>query len=174
MIVLLIISVATFALVHLAPGGPGILLDPTLTPQDRAKMAQGLGLDDPIPVQYVKWVRNIAQLDFGRSIMQKRPVMTLIAERLPATMELAAVGLVLAILIGIPLGVIAAQRANSIWDRLIVLFATIGIAIPGFWFAILLIILFSVRLGWLPSAGRFTFGNGDLIDQVKHLVLPGS
>ena len=171
-VILVIISVVTFVLIHSAPGGPAILLDPTLSPQDREKMAQGLGLDDPLPVQYGKWVLNLSRGDFGRSIMQKRPVIEMIVERLPATVELAGVGLLLAVLLGIPLGLVAAQRANSIWDRLIQLIATIGVAMPGFWFAILLIILFSVRLGWLPSAGRTTIGDGSFIDQVKHLVLP--
>lgn len=171
-VVLLIITIVTFALVKVAPGGPGLLLDPTLTPQDREQMARGLGLDEPLPVQYFKWVSNAVQGDFGRSIMQKRPVMEMIVERLPATAELAGVGLLLAIFIGIPLGLIAAQRANTIWDRLIVLIGTLGIAIPGFWFAILLIIVFSVNLGWLPSAGRFTIGDASLVDRIKHLVLP--
>lgn len=171
-VILAIISVVTFGLIHAAPGGPGILLDPDLSPQDREKMAQGLGLDQPVPVQYVKWVTSFVQGDFGRSIMQKRPVFEMIMERLPATIELAAVGLVLAVLVGIPLGLVAARSANSLWDRLIVLLATVGVAMPGFWFAILLIILFSVQLGWLPSAGRITIGDGGFVDQVRHLVLP--
>lgn len=171
-IVLLIISVVTFGLIKAAPGGPGILLDPELTPESREQMASGLGLDEPLPVQYIKWVSNAATGDFGRSIMQKRPVMDMITERLPATAELAGVGLLLAVLIGIPLGLLAAQKANSIWDRLIVLLGTLGIAIPGFWFAIMLIILFSVHLGWLPSAGRFTIGDASFVDRLKHLVLP--
>src|SRR5690606_21358453 len=171
-IVLFIISIVTFALIKAAPGGPGLLMDPTLTPQDREKMAEGLGLNDPVPVQYIKWVSNAVKGDFGRSIMQKRPVMDLITERIPATIELAGAGLALAVVTGIPLGLIAARRANSIWDRLIVLLGTLGIAIPGFWFAILLIILFSVQLGWLPSAGRMTIGDGSAIDRIQHLILP--
>lgn len=171
-IVLFIISIVTFGLIKAAPGGPGILLDPTLTPESREQMARGLGLDDPVPVQYVKWIGNAITGDFGRSIMQKRPVMEMIVERLPATAELAGIGLLLAVVIGIPLGLIAAQRANSIWDRMIVLLGTLGIAIPGFWFAIMLIILFSVHLGWLPSAGRFTIGDGSAVDRIKHLILP--
>jgi peptide/nickel transport system permease protein len=171
-IVLLIISVVTFALVKAAPGGPGILMDPNLTAQDREQMARGLGLDDPVPVQYLKWISNAVRGDFGTSLNQKRPVSEMIIERLPATFELAAAGMILSVVIGIPLGLIAAQRANSIWDRMIVLFGTLGIAIPGFWFAILLIIVFSVNLGWLPSSGRMTIGDGSFTDRLSHLVLP--
>lgn len=171
-VTLVVISIVTFGLIHAAPGGPGILMDPSLSPQDREKMAQGLGLDAPIPVQYVKWVGNLLRGDFGRSIMQKQPVFELVSERLPATIELAGIGLLVAVLVGIPLGLIAALRSNSIVDRLIQLVATFGLAIPGFWFAILLIILFSVRLGWLPSGGRSTIGVSSFTDHLNHLILP--
>lgn len=175
LVVLLLVSLITFVLIHAAPGGPGILFDPTLTPEDRVKLAQGLGLDDPLPVQYGKWIVSAARGDFGRSIMQKRPVTAMIAERVPATLELAVAGLVLTLLLGIPLGVIAATRMNSVWDRLITTGATIGIAMPGFWFGIMLIIIFSVWLGVLPSAGRTTIGlEGDLGVRLKHLILPAS
>lgn len=175
LVVLLLVSLITFALIHAAPGGPGILFDPSLTPEDRVKLAQGLGLDDPLPVQYGKWIVSAVRGDFGRSIMQKRPVTSMIAERVPATLELAIAGLLLTVVIGIPLGVVAATRMNSVWDRLITVGATIGIAMPGFWFGIMLIIVFSVWLGVLPSAGRTTIGlEGDLGDRVLHLILPAS
>ena len=172
-VVLLLVSLITFVLIHNAPGGPGILFDPSLTPEDRAKLAEGLGLDDPLPVQYGKWIASAVRGDLGRSIMQKRPVTEMIVERIPATMELAVAGLLLTVLIGIPLGVMAAGRMNSVWDRLITVGATIGIAMPGFWFGIMMIIFFSVWLGWLPSAGRSTVGmEGDLFDRFLHLILP--
>jgi peptide/nickel transport system permease protein len=172
-IVLILISLVTFGLIHAAPGGPGILLDPDLSPQAREQMARGLGLDDPLPVQYARWVVNAVQGDFGQSIMRKRPVREMIWDRVPATIELAVAGLAFAVVFGIPLGLLAAQRSNTIWDRSIVLVATMGIAIPGFWFAILLIILFSVELGWLPSSGRFTIGDASLMDRAKHIIMPG-
>lgn len=172
-IVLLLVSLITFGLIHSAPGGPAILLDPTLTPEDRAKLAIGLGLDDPLPIQYVKWIGAAVRGDFGRSLMKKQPVTEMIAERLPATLELALAGLALTIAIGVPLGVAAATRLNSGWDRLITLSSTVGIAMPGFWFGIMLIIVFSVELGWLPSAGRTTIGlEGDLVSRLRHLILP--
>lgn len=171
-VTLVIISLVTFGLIHAAPGGPGILMDPTLSAADREKMARGLGLDEPLPVQYGTWITNIGEGDFGRSISQKRPVLEMIMERLPATMELAGIGLLLAVIAGIPMGLLAALRSNSIWDRLIQIVATLGVAIPGFWFAILLIILFSVQWGWLPSAGRFTIGDASIMDRIRHLALP--
>jgi len=171
-ITLFIISVVTFGLIHAAPGGPGILLDPNLSPEDRTRMSQSLGLDQPIPVQYWKWLGNLFQGDFGQSLMQKSGVLTVIGERLPATIELAGVGLVLAVVVGVPLGLIAALKSNSIIDRLIQVVATLGLAVPGFWLAILLIIVFSVQLNWLPSAGRFTIGESSLADRISHLVLP--
>lgn len=171
-VTLVIISLVTFGLIHSAPGGPAILMDPTLSAADREKMARGLGLDEPLPVQYGRWITNIGEGDLGRSISQKRPVLEMIMERLPATMELAGIGLLLAVIVGIPMGLLAALRSNSILDRLVQIVATLGVAIPGFWFAILLIILFSVQLGWLPSAGRFTIGDASIIDRVRHLALP--
>lgn len=171
-VTLVIISLVTFGLIHSAPGGPAILMDPTLSAADREKMARGLGLDEPLPVQYGRWITNIGEGDLGRSISQKRPVLEMIMERLPATMELAGIGLLLAVVVGIPMGLLAALRSNSILDRLVQIVATLGVAIPGFWFAILLIILFSVQLGWLPSAGRFTIGDASIIDRVRHLALP--
>jgi peptide/nickel transport system permease protein len=171
-VTLVIISLVTFGLIHAAPGGPAILMDPTLSAADREKMARGLGLDEPLPVQYGRWITNIGEGDLGRSISQKRPVLEMIMERLPATMELAGIGLLIAVIVGIPMGLLAALRSNSILDRLVQIVATLGVAIPGFWFAILLIILFSVQLGWLPSAGRFTIGDASIIDRVRHLALP--
>lgn len=171
-ITLFIISVVTFGLIHAAPGGPGILLDPNLSPEDRARMAQDLGLDQPVPVQYVKWLGNLFEGDFGTSLMQKSGVLTVIGDRLPATIELAGVGLIIAVALGVPLGLIAALKSNSILDRVIQVVATLGLAVPGFWLAILLIIVFSVQLNWLPSAGRFTIGESSVTDRISHLVLP--
>jgi peptide/nickel transport system permease protein len=171
-VTLFIISIVTFALINAAPGGPGILLDPNLSPEDRERMAQSLGLGDPLPIQYFKWGGNLLQGDLGQSIMQRSPVLDVIGDRLPATVELAGIGLLLAIVVGIPLGLLAAMRANSFWDRLIQVIATLGVSIPGFWFAILLIIVFAVQLNWLPSAGRQTVGVSSLADRASHLVLP--
>ena len=173
LIVLLLVSLITFVLIRSAPGGPAILLDPSMTPEDRAKVAASLGLDDPLPVQYVKWITSTLRGDLGRSLMKKQPVAEMIAERLPATLELALAGLLLTIVVGIPLGVAAATRLNTAWDRVITVGATVGIAMPGFWFGIMLIIVFSVELGWLPSAGRTTIGlEGDFLSRLRHLVLP--
>ena len=173
LLVLLVVSLITFGLIMTAPGGPSILLDPDLTPADRARLRQDLGLDQPAPVQYLKWVGNAVYGDLGRSLVQKRKVAEMIGERVPATTVLAGAGLVLTLLVGIPLGVVAATRPGSLLDRVATISCGIGMAIPGFWFGIMLIILFAVWLRLLPSAGMYTPGlSGTPADLLRHLVMP--
>ena len=173
LLVLLVVSLITFGLIMTAPGGPSILLDPDLTPADRACLRQDLGLDQPAPVQYLKWVGNAVYGDLGRSLVQKRKVAEMIGERVPATTVLAGAGLVLTLLVGIPLGVVAATRPGSLVDRVATIACGVGMAIPGFWFGIMLIILFAVWLRLLPSAGMYTPGlSGTPADLLRHLVMP--
>jgi peptide/nickel transport system permease protein len=173
LLVLLVVSLITFGLIMAAPGGPAILLDPDLTPADRARLRREMGLDAPVPVQYARWLASAAQGDLGRSLVQKRRVTEMIAERIPATAALAGAGLALTLLVGIPLGVAAATRPRSVLDRAATIASGIGIAIPGFWFGIMLIIVFAVWLRWLPSAGMYApAGSHSLGDLLVHLVLP--
>lgn len=170
------ISVIMFALIQSAPGGPeamflesGRFIDPTLIESYR----QRLGLDQPIYIQYFKWLGAALTGDFGLSFSTSRPVSQMIAERLPATLELMLTAFTFAALIAIPLGVFSAVRQYSLLDFIGTGFSFLGIAMPVFWFGLILQLIFSVQLGLLPTSGRITVGDSSLLDQVRHLILPG-
>jgi peptide/nickel transport system permease protein len=171
--VVLFVSTATFLLIQSAPGGLSILLDPELDLETAQRIEVNLGLDQPLHVQYGRWLGSLLQGDLGWSFINRRPVLDLVLERLPATVLLSTVSLLLAVGFGIPLGILAAKRHYSFYDHLSTLVSFIGLATPNFWLAILLIFLFSVRLRLLPSAGMYTIGEGfSLVDRLKHLILP--
>lgn len=137
-VVLVLISVATFVIVHLSPGGPEILFTGNLPPGDRRHMIHNLGLDQPLHVQFVRWFGAVLHGDFGRSFNQQRPVIELILERLPATVILASAALGLSIIAGVPLGVAAARRPNSWIDYSATGVSVLGVSIPSFWLGIIL------------------------------------
>jgi peptide/nickel transport system permease protein len=171
--VLFVVSVITFALIHSAPGGPAILLQPDLTREQIRELRAEMGLEDPIAVQYARWLGNVVQGKLGRSLSQGLPVTTLIADRLPATMLLSGAALLVTLGLGIPLGVLSAVKRNGVVDYLVTGFAFLGMSIPVFWFGILLIILFSVQLGLLPSAGMYSLGEPfSVADRLQYLVMP--
>jgi peptide/nickel transport system permease protein len=163
MIVALGVSVVVFALVHLS-GDPVLLMVPTEAPPEVvASTRSALGFDRPLPEQFARWATRAAQGDLGVSLRNNRPVTGLVLERLPATIELTAAALVIAVAIAVPAGIVSAVKRGTIVDRLAMVGAVAGQALPIFWFALLLIGLFSVRLRWLP-----VYGHGTL----AHLVLP--
>jgi peptide/nickel transport system permease protein len=171
--VLLLVSAITFLLVNLAPGGPASLMRMDATPEQRAALSKRLGLDDPIPVRYTLWLGGALRGDLGTSLSSSEPVAFRIAQRLPNTLLLAGTALMVSILVGIPLGVIAALRRNSIPDFLVALVSVVGVSVPAFWLGIILILMLSVNLNWLPSSGLVTTGNeGDLGDRLRHLLMP--
>ena len=170
------ISVIMFALIQSAPGGPeemflesGRFIDPTLIESYR----QRLGLDQPVYIQYFKWLGAALTGDFGLSFSASRPVSQMIAERLPATLELMLTAFTFAALIAIPLGVFSAVHQYSTLDFIGTGFSFLGIAMPVFWFGLILQLIFSVQLGILPTSGRITVGDASFLDQVRHLILPG-
>lgn len=172
-VLLFIVSVVTFLLIHAAPGGPAILSNPELSRDEVAQIKKNLGLSDPLPVQYLRWLKNLSHGDLGTSYNSVAAVTDLIRDRLPNTLVLGGVSLVLSILIAIPLGVVSAMRRNSALDRVVTGATFLGISMPVFWFAIMLIIVFAVELRILPTGGMFTIGQGfSLTDRAKHLVLP--
>ncbi|MFC0469960.1 ABC transporter permease [Halalkalibacter kiskunsagensis] len=168
------ISVLSFAIMYAAPGKPAILnLDPEISPEVREAQIERLGLNDPIPVQYVRWLGNVAQGDFGTSYTRKMPVTDMILDRLPNTILLMASSLFLAAIVAIPFGVISATRQYSMTDYGVTVGSFLGLATPNFWLGIMLIMLFSVQLGWTPVGGISTIGaDFSLIDRLKHLILP--
>ena len=149
-----ILSVVVFMLLHLAPGDPTILITgPLVTDEVYDRTRQQLGLDEPLPIQYWRYMSRVGQGDLGDSLLYKRPTVDLIWERLPKTLLLSLGALVVCYLLGVPAGVLAAVRRGSPWDAGVMATATLGLAIPGFWLGLMLIILFAVNLGWFPASG---------------------
>lgn len=174
-----------FALIHLIPGDPAlVILGVDATPAELERLRSVLGLDQPLPVQFARYIGRVAQGQFGDSIFQHEPVIKLILERLPATIELTAAAMLVAIASGLITGVISALRPYSLFDAAGTLLALAGVAMPVFWLGMLAILLFSLQLNWLPSFGRSigvvealveflrTGHIGGLWDAFKHLILP--
>jgi len=171
------VTLLSFALMKAAPGGPLSIYreNPDLAPEDIAALEEQLGLNDPVPVQYAKWVGNLVRLDWGYSFVTHEPVLDRIWQRLPATLLLMGVAYVLTLLIAIPVGLLAALRQYSWFDYAATGLAFFGISMPVFWFGLLLILTFSVQLGLLPTSGMATVGSGfDLGDRIRHLIMPAS
>ena len=157
--VMILISLLVFLLIQAAPGDPTLmLLGEDSTAEDIAQARERWGLDQPIYVQYVKFFMSAAQGNFGRSFKYDEPVLDVIVNRIPATLELAAASLIIAVIFAIPLGVWAAAKPNSWVDNTGTTFGLFGISMPSFWFGIMLILLFAGILNILPSAGRDTYG----------------
>lgn len=163
LLVALTVSIISFALIYMS-GDPAVALaGENATPAVIAEIRAHYGYDRPLPVQYVDWLFHALRGDFGISPYFKLQVSTLIAERLKITMTLGMLGISFAILVGVPMGVLAAMRPNSLIDRAALFIAVVGQAIPSFWFGLILIVAFAVKLGWLPASGA---------DDWKGFVLP--
>ena len=157
--VLVLISLLVFLLIHAAPGDPAdLLLSDEASAADIAEARHRWGLDQPIYIQYIRFLANIMSGDLGTSFKYADPVISLIGERLPATIELAIASMLLALLTGIPLGVWAGAKPNSWADNLGSTFGFFGISMPSFWLGIMLILIVSGHFNWLPSSGRSTYG----------------
>lgn len=172
--VLLVVVTVTFAMVQVAPGGLSILMNPNLSAAEAERLAGNLGLDRPVFQQYLQWIGNFLTGDFGQSLSYGgRSVLRMVTERLPATLLLGGAAALVSLVIGIPLGILAARRQDGPIDQFVSLLASVGLATPNFWLGILLIVLFSVQLGWLPSSGMRTIGgDGSIGDYLRHLVMP--
>ena len=158
------VATLVFSLIHLVPGDPvQAMLGDSASPSDIADLRGRLGLDRPLYVQYGSFLKGLAKGDLGVSLRTNQPVADAIAERMPATIELASAAMIVAVVFAIPLGILAAVRAGTRVDHLATTLALVGISMPNFWLGPLLAIVFSVTLGWLPVAGRGT---------LAHLVLP--
>ena len=160
---LLILSIAIFLSVRLSGDAAILLVGPEATAADYEQIRENLGLNRPLVVQYGDFLLNIVQGDFGRSHLMRRSARDVLLERLPATLQLAGAAFALSVVVGVPLGVLSAVKRDTVLDNFGKLFATLGIATPNFWIAIMLILLFGALLGWLPTYGR---------GGIKHLILP--
>jgi len=173
---LLAISAAVFGLLHLVPGGPlaVYLSNPDVRPEDLERLRRALGLDQPVWRQYLQWLAGFLSGDWGYSYSDGRPVVDRVLERLPATLELVSASLLLAAVVTLPLGLVPALRPRRLAGRLASLLASAGLALPVFWFGLVLQLVFALGLGWLPSSGRTTPGDGSMVDRLAHLVLPAT
>lgn len=171
-ITLFIVSIVVFTIVQIAPGDPAIVANEEIDPALADEFRENLGLNDPIPVQYARWLGGVLQLDFGVSLQHSVPNSDLILDRLPASLLLAGTSMTLATVVALTLGIVSAIKRHSVWDHSATVVAFLGLSIPGFWLGIMLVILFSVTLGWLPSAGMTSTGGGGLGDRIEHLVMP--
>jgi len=172
---LLGITVVVFGVIQAAPGGPegallqsGRIVDPAVLDAYRER----LGVDRPVPVQYARWLAGAVQGDLGVSFSTARPVAEMIVERLPATLTLMGSSFLLAAVLAFGVGILSAVRQYSAWDHLATGLSFAGIAMPAFWLALILQLLFGVWLGWLPVAGMQTVGVSSPTDRLAHLVLP--
>ena len=168
------VSVVIFMVLHLSPGDPvEIMLGSQATQEDRARLRAELGLDQPLHVQYGRWLGHVARGDLGRSLWMKRPVLDEVLGRFKATLVLTGTALLLSSLAGVALGVASATRPNSVLDRLSAVASLFGASMPTFWLGIVLMVIFALWLGWLPASGMYAaYGGGDLRDLLAHLVLP--
>ena len=169
---LVFVSMLIFGLQQLLPGDPAKVLageeqDPTVI----AYLQKKLHLDQPLPVRYGYWVRGVVQGDLGESIRTQQPVLELIAQKLPVTIELALLAMLFAVAIGIPAGIVSAVARGTIWDAAANVFALWGLSTPNFWLGILMILLFSVQLGWLPASG-YVSPFDDLGANLAAMVMP--
>ncbi|MBV8448878.1 MAG: ABC transporter permease [Hyphomicrobiales bacterium] len=174
LVLLVLVSLIGFAVLHLAPGGPlaQFALIPGMSQADIARIAAQMGLDRPLPIQYWEWFSRLLIGDWGHSYRDSQPVLAVISAHLPATLELMISALFIAVVLGVWIGVMGAVRRYSVFDSLATIGAMIALSIPTFWFGLVVIYLFSVKLGWLPAGSRFTIGDGSFLDYVHHLIGP--
>jgi peptide/nickel transport system permease protein len=171
------ISIITFAIARLAPGDPIRLFTfgvRDFTQADYEQLLHRFGLDKPMPLQYIDWITNAVRGNFGESLIYHRESFAMLMERVPNTLVLAGAALLLQLVIGVPLGVLAAFKRGTWIDGAIRVFGVAGHAVPAFWLGLILIIVFAVQLRWLPSLGMLTVGHDqwDILDRLKHLILP--
>jgi peptide/nickel transport system permease protein len=171
--VLLLASFAIFAMIYAVPGGPiAVIVGENASQEEIAAAIQRYGLDRPMAVQYLDWLGRASTGDFGLSLHSRQPVLQLIGERLPATLQLALAAIMVALAIGIPVAIASAIRPNSWLDRLLSGWSALALGVPTFWLGVLLILLFAVELRWLPSASRYVPFWQSPLDALRSLALP--
>lgn len=170
--VMLIVGVVVFGLVHLTPGDPaGVMLGDRATPEDIERLRDQLGINEPLPLQFVKWIGGVLRLDFGESVFLGVPVTQALLDRVVPTTLLTTYALIVQLAIGIPLGVFAAVKRGTLVDRALTAVAISGAAIPTFFLGIMLILVFGVKLRWLPAIG-YVPPTEDFAEHFKRMLMP--
>lgn len=174
MVLLVIVSIIGFVVLNLIPGGPlaQFALDPGMTQEDKLRIAAQLGFDRPLWVQYLDWGWRLLQGDWGTSFRDGNPVTTVIARHVPATLLLMVTATIIAVAIGTAIGIRAATHRRSTFDYMATIGAMVALSIPTFWFALVGIYIFSLRLGWLPAGNMYTIGDGSVANHLHHLIMP--
>ena len=174
LVLLLLVSMIGFAILHLAPGGPmsQFMSGGEMSPEDIARVERQLGLDRPLPVQYLEWLGRMLVGDWGRSYRDQQPVLAVIGSHLGATLELMVTSTLIAMVLGCWLGVLSAIRRYSFFDMLVTVGSMVALSIPTFWFGLVVVFIFSVHLDILPAGNRYTMGDGSFLDQLHHLIAP--
>lgn len=174
-LVIVLVTILTFILINVAPGGPSSIMRMESTAEQRQALTHQMGLDLPLPVRYGRWAQGVLRGDFGYSLAGGEAVGPLLKQRLVNTVQLALTALTLAVILGLPLGIWAALRRNTWPDYLINGVSTLGMSLPSFWLGIMAIMVFSVSLNLLPASGMSEIGSGfSLADRLSHLILPAS
>ena len=168
-VLLFVVMTASFFLIHATPGGPETALfsDPRVTPEAMNRMRERFGLNDPLPVQYGKWLMNMLVLDFGRSYSYQLPVVSVIGERIWPTFQLGLTSYLVGML-GIPLGIYAATHRGSFGDNAVRLFTVLGTCVPTWWLGLTIIVMLNSTIGWFPNGQ----GSGGFFDWLRHIILP--
>lgn len=171
--VMFIVGIFVFFIIHLIPGNPAaMMLGPEATPEEIDAFSRSMGLDRPIPIQFVEWISNVIKGDFGMSLFfQGQQVTKVVFEHFKVTLTLTVLGVILAIILGIITGVIAAINHNNLLDRIIMVITSAGVSIPNFWLGLMLVLFFSIRLSILPPAGFKPLSAG-LGESLRYLILP--
>lgn len=174
LILLVIVSIIGFMVLNLAPGGPlsQYTLTPGMTKEALDRIAEQMGLNRPLPIQYLDWLWRLLQGDWGNSYRDGRPVLEIITGHLGATLLLMGGSTILSVLIGTWLGVHTALKRSSVFDYVATIAAMIALSIPTFWFGLVAIYIFALKLQWLPAGNMFTIGDGSVLNYLKHLILP--
>jgi len=171
--IMFIVGLFVFFIIHLIPGNPAaMMLGPEATPEEIDAFSRSMGLDRPIPIQFVEWISNVIRGDFGTSLFfQEQQVTKVVFEHFKVTLTLTVLGVILAIILGIITGVIAAINHNNILDRIIMIITSAGVSIPNFWLGLMLVLFFAIRLSILPPAGFKPLSAG-LGESLRYLILP--
>lgn len=174
LILLVLVSIIGFMLLHIAPGGPTAIyaVSTDMTQEDLARIEERLGLNEPLPIQYLTWISGFVTGDWGDSYRNNQAVTTVVFSRVPATLQLMVGAIAIAVILGTLIGILGALRRYSFFDYLATIGAMVALSIPTFWFGLMAIYLFSVHLGWFPSGGRVSVGDGSLTNQLHHMIMP--